>query len=168
MKETWKIIENFTNYEISNLGHVRNIKTGRILKPRIAGNGYYNVMLKSDIDGKFYNCYIHRLVALAFISNPNNYKEVNHKDELKNNNTVENLEWCDRQYNVNYGTAMIRHAEKLSTKVYQYSLDGKFIKIFHSLREAERDLGVAHHHISDVCKGKSKSASGFIWRYDKI
>lgn len=171
MKETWRIIENFTNYEISNLGHVRNIKTGKIRKLQKHRDGYLNIMLKSDIDGKFYSCFIHRLVAKAFIPNHNNYKEVNHKNEDKSCNIVENLEWCNRSYNVNYGTRVLRAAikntnGKKSKKVYQYDLRGNFINEFPSVSEVERVYKL--RNVSEVCRGKRKSAGGFIWRYDKI
>lgn len=114
-KELWKPVVNFEEYyEVSNLGRVRRIKTGRILKPRFryGSNGdddYLRVNLCAN--GKKYTYYIHRLVADAFISNPNECTQINHRDEDKTNNDVSNLEWCDAIYNNNYGTRTIRAIE---------------------------------------------------------
>ena len=110
-KEIWKDIKGFEgHYQVSNFGRVKSIKfrKERILKPANNGCGYLYVNLSKN--GK-YNIYlIHRLVALIFISNPNNLPEINHRDEDKTNNKVENLEWCDRKYNMNYGTRTQRQS----------------------------------------------------------
>lgn len=108
--EIWKDIPNYEGlYQISNLGNVKrvlfvnNITTkpqNKILKPTSNGNGYLIISLHKN--GKRKNYYIHRLVAETFLNNPNNYNEINHKDFNKKNNKVDNLEWCCRQYNVNY------------------------------------------------------------------
>lgn len=102
----WKTIENYPRYQVSDTGKVRNRDTGKILKPTIhhARNrfGYALVYIYSNKKRKCFS--IHRLVASAFIPNPNNYPEVNHKDENSLNNNVTNLEWCSREYNMNYGT----------------------------------------------------------------
>ena len=95
--ERWKKIVGFENYSVSTEGRVRNDKTRRILKPRQRPNGYFIV----ELLGKDF--YIHRLVAIAFIPNPNNYPVVNHKNEVKNDNHVENLEWCTVSYNNTFG-----------------------------------------------------------------
>lgn len=100
-------------YEVSNLGRVRN-KKGEILKQRIkrtSGTCYKSVDLWKD--GKYHKKYIHRLVAEAFIPNPDELPFVNHKDEDGTNNFIDNLEWCTREYNVNYGTAKERRAKKI-------------------------------------------------------
>ena len=110
---------------------------------------------------------IHRLVALAFIPNPDKLPEINHIDENKANNHVTNLEWCDRKYNINYGTVLKRTAEKLtngkcSKKVDQFTLTGEFIRTWPSIIQIRRDLGI---QVCACCRGKLKQAGGFIWRY---
>lgn len=89
-------------YEVSNLGNVKSLRSGRLMKRSLSHFGYEMTTLSKD--GKQKTYLIHRLVALAFIPNPDNLEEINHKDEVKTNNSVENLEWCTRKYNLNYGT----------------------------------------------------------------
>ena len=101
MSETWKVIHLNTNYEVSNLGRVRN-KKGLLLKPQKTEKGYLRVDLSKDGKTKHYK--VHRLVASAFIPNKNNLPQINHKDENKQNNRVDNLEWCDNWYNSHYGS----------------------------------------------------------------
>lgn len=114
-KEIWKPVVNFESlYEVSNLGRVYSIRTDKILKPRIHdshknGDGYHRVHL--CVNGKKYDYFVHRLVAEAFIPNPYGYTQINHRDEDKTNNDVSNLEWCDCNYNCNYGTRNIRIKE---------------------------------------------------------
>ena len=108
--EEWKIIERFNNYEVSNLGRVRNIKKNKLMTISKKPNGYCVVKLSKDNVAK--ECKIHRLVAIAFIPNPENLPMVNHIDEDKTNNHVENLEWCTPQYNNTYGTRCIRQQKK--------------------------------------------------------
>ena len=103
MIEEWRPIVGFEGlYEVSNTGQVRNCR-GKLLRPGLNHNGYLKCVLCKN--GKAKTIYIHRLVAQAFISNPDNLPEINHKDEDKTNNRVDNLEFCDRKYNVNYGCA---------------------------------------------------------------
>lgn len=101
MKEEWKEIKGYENkYWISNYGRIKNNK--KIMKPMIATNGYLIACLWKN--NKQRKIIIHRLVAKAFLPNPNNYTDINHKDENKQNNKVENLEWCTHLYNMNYGS----------------------------------------------------------------
>lgn len=158
--EFWKPIIGYEGlYEVSNLGRVKSLNYNNtnqegMLKPSYQSDGYLNITLCKFGKAKRYR--IHRLVAEAFIPNPNNYPEVNHIDENKLNNCVENLEWCDRQYNQDYS---------LSKQVGQYDLNGNLIKVYKSTREAERQTGYLSGVISYCCIGKIRTAYGYIWKY---
>ena len=104
--EKWKNIKDFKNYSISNTGKVKNNKTNKILKPRIKKSGYIEYVLYKN--NKAFYLLAHRLVGTHFVPNPYKFEMINHKDEDKQNNFEENLEWCNRIYNVNYGTAIQR------------------------------------------------------------
>ena len=173
MDEIFKDINGFADYQISSCGTLKSFKKGkeRILIPHIDNRGYLRVALSKD--GKQYTMKVHRLVAQHFIPNPNNLPEVNHKNECKTDNRVENLEWVSHIQNTRYGTRSKRIAEKnrivqrndktKSKVVLQYSLDGEFIKEWQSTNEIKRQLGFGH--ISECCNGKYKQMYGFIWRY---
>lgn len=104
--EIWKTMKEQNNYEVSNKGKIRNKKTKRILKTTISYKGYERFIVYINKKPKCF--YIHRVVANNFIENPNNYKEINHKNENKLDNSVNNLEYCDTKYNCNYGTRIRR------------------------------------------------------------
>ena len=169
MEEIWKDIEGYEGlYQVSNVGRVKSLRNNIILKNSIKRNGYESVKLSANNISKEY--YIHRLVANAFISNPNNYLEINHKDEDKANNCADNLEWCTREYNVNYGTGTRRSQlsntnGKCSKPVLQYTLEGIFIKEWKSTMDVQRNLGFDHANISRCCRGKYAYAYGYIWKY---
>lgn len=168
-KEEWRDIEGYIGlYQVSTWGRVKSLnynKTGkeRILKLRDNGRGYLFVSLCKD--GKSKQYYIHRLIACAFIPNPHGYNEINHLDECKSNNFVENLEWCSKSHNVNYGTRNKRMAEKLSLPVIGIDCTTGLILEFPSIREASRQTGTDKSHICACCKGKLKSSGGYIWHY---
>ena len=113
------------------------------------------------LNGKRRTEKVHRLVALAFIENPNNLPQVNHKDENKLNCNVDNLEWCDAKYNCNYGTRNLRASQSNSIQVYCVELD----RIFSSIKEAQEILHIDGHHIGEVCNGKRKTCGGYHWQY---
>ena len=167
--EEWKPIPGYEGlYEVSNYGRVRSFKwssNGKILSPGKDGSGYLFVTLCKD--GKTKLRKIHRLVAEAFIPNPNNFPQVNHMDECKENNYFGNLEWCTHKYNLSYGTRTRRIAENNSKPVVQLDKKGNFISEFESLREASRRTGIASTHICNCCNHKPGhySAGGFIWIY---
>lgn len=178
MKEIWKDIEGWEGlYQVSNLGRVKSLSRHRIvgwadyvskekvLKQSTNNGGYNYVWLHKEGKKKIYK--IHRLVATAFLSNPNNYKCVNHKDENKANNTVENLEFCNHSYNNNYGTRNEKVARKNGRQILQFSLDGVFLKEWDGARIAGKQLNIRHQSIYSNCKGERKSAGGFIWKYKK-
>ena len=165
--EHWKAISGYEGlYEVSDLGRVKSLKYGkeRILKPGSGGDGYLNVALCKDghVKGKL----IHRLVAEAFIPNPNNLETINHKDEVKTNNTVSNLEWMSQRDNNNYGTRNKRARETLSKQVQMFDKKtGELLATFPSTNEAAGVTGIAQGSISKCCNGKIKSAGGYVWRY---
>lgn len=153
-KEIWKEIEGFEGlYEVSTKGNVRNIRSGRILGGYYINQGYKLV----DLKGKPY--LIHRLVALAFIPNPNKFPEVNHKNERKDDNNVDNLEWCTKSYNTNYSS------HKRSCRIKQLTLDGELVKVWGSSHQIEKETGYKATNIIQCCKGKRRSAYGFQWQY---
>ena len=166
MKEIWKDIKDYEGlYQVSNWGRVKSIKFGkeRILKQHInIKGGYYYVCLLKN--GKHKNYYVHRLVAEAFIPNSYNLPQVNHRDENKLNNNVDNLEWCTNEYNHNYGTINERISQSQSKPVLQYDLNGNLIKEWKSVNECGRN-GFNQGDICKCCNGKRKTAKGFIWVY---
>lgn len=185
-KEEWKEIPGYQGlYEISNLGRVKSLERTivyppskfypngrtRVLKekfltPCVDGKGYQFVQL--FINGKFRSKKVHRLVAEAFIPNINNFEQVNHKDENKKNNSVDNLEWCTLIYNVNYGTGKYRKTLKRRIPVMQYDLDGNFIREYESATAATKVLGIKQGNartILQTCRGEYKRMFGYIWKF---
>lgn len=182
MIEIWRDIKDYEGlYQVSNLGRVKSLNyhcsgKERILKPIKDGRGYTFVILHKNRIKKHF--LIHRLVASAFLENPENLPQVNHKDEDKTNNFVGtpeneykdgNLEWCSNEYNINFGTANKRRSEKntngkLSKLVLQYTLDGTFVKEYPSTQECGRN-GFDFRKVSLCCLGKRKSHKGYIWKY---
>lgn len=159
--ETFVKIDGFEKYEVSNLGKVRNIKSGRILKPQLTKKGY----LKHPLYGhdKQKKLFLHRIIAIAFIDNPGKKPQVNHIDENKLNNDLRNLEWCTVRENAIHGTRVKRIAEKQSIKVIQLDLNDNVLNEFESMAQAEQKTGASASHISSCCNGKRKSAGGFKW-----
>ena len=156
----WKDVENFDNYEVNENGEVRHKKKQTILKHSI-DRGYHKVLLrKGSVSLK---TGVHRLVAKAFLPNPNNYKEVNHIDENKENNCVANLEWCDRKQNISHS---IKSQKFKVTPVAQYDNENNLIKIYSSCSEAEKETGIPKTHICKCVLKRYgfKSAGGYIWR----
>ena len=168
MNEEWRDIEEYEGlYQISNLGRVRSLNCRGhkgcigILTPRLDGKGYEMVALYKE--GKARNTKVHRLVAQAFIPNPNNYQQVNHKDENKTNNNVKYLEWCTNVYNHNYGTRNERVGKSLSKKIICITTG----EIFNSMREACRKYNIHTGSMTECCQGKRKTAGGYKWEYFK-
>ena len=179
MEEIWKDIAGYEGkYQVSNLGRVRSLPRtfldvngrrqifkGCVLKRILRKNGYMVVTFYGS--GKFHQMMIHRLVAGAFIPNPNNLPMINHKDEDKTNNHVDNLEWCSAQYNSTYNNIHYRNKEKRRKAVIQMTLDDEFVAEYESVREAERQTGFRNSNISAACRGekKTKQSYGFHWKF---
>lgn len=159
--ETFVKIKGFENYEVSNLGKVRNIKSGRILKPFLHKNGYLTHQLSEHNKRK--TLLLHRIIATAFIDNPDEKPCVNHIDENKLNNDLSNLEWCTERENIIHGTRTKRAAEKCSKKVVKLDLNDNVLNEFESMHQAERETGTSVGDICRCCNGKRKSAGGFKW-----
>lgn len=196
MQEVWKDLERFCNlYQVSNTGKIRSLINNRILKPSIIAyrkeknkDGYKVVNIRKKI------YYIHRLVAEEFIPNPEGKPFINHIDGNKQNNSVENLEWCTNSENIlhAYRIGLVKqkmHKPKCyktkrnnvfderwtEEKYYQpnqkmiVQLDryGNVIKIWDSMKQAGIYLNIKKQNISACCRGKRKTAGGYIWRYKK-
>ena len=178
-KEEWRPIDGYEGlYEVSNLGRVKSLKYGkeRILRPKKC-KGYLKVGLCRN--GKHKILYIHRLVATAFIPNPEGLEQVNHKDENKSNNCVENIEWCSAWYNMHYGTLYERSAaahlnHPAKSKPVEASKYEDFSEIclrFPSAREAGRN-GYCNQCVSKCCRGcyhyeGNNKYKNLYWRYEK-
>lgn len=159
----WRDIGGYTGlYKVSDRGDIFSIRAGRIMSPSKC-NGYLHVSLRKD--GVVLNKLIHRLVAEAFIPNPYALLEINHKDEDRANNVVDNLEWCTRSYNLKYGTAQQRRVAKISKSVKACCYDGACLMEFPDVGTAARATGASQCGILNCCKGKQVTAAGLRWEY---
>ena len=159
--------ESYENYQVSNLGRLMSLNYGRtgkskLMKPIDNSNGYLFVNLCKN--GKRKITTIHRLVAEAFLPNPDNLPEVNHKDENKENNRVDNLEWISPKGNCNHGTRNERVAKTKSKPVLQLSLTGELIREWESTRECGRN-GFNQGAVAACCRGEKPQYKGFIFKY---
>lgn len=174
-------IQGYPDYLIEETGAIFSLKSNKYLKASLMSNGYTTVELFNNLGSK--RLLVHRLVAQAFIPNPNGYPCINHKDEIRNHNHVSNLEWCDYKYNQNYGTCKIRrvmhidyttqerkeiareNGKSASKPVCQLSRSGKILAVYPSGAEATRQLNI--RHINEVCLGRRQSAGGYLWRFSE-
>lgn len=171
LNEEWRDIAGYEGlYKVSSYGRVKSLpvwkryKKGKILKSnKNRKNGYLKITLCKD-GGKISKL-VHRIVIKEFIPNFNNLPQINHKDENKENNRIDNLEWCTSKYNINYGYGKYKHAEHLKRKVLQYDINMNFIKEWDSATEAWRSLTIHKNNIMKCCKKQQKTAGGYIWRY---
>lgn len=174
-------------YEVSDRGDIYSKKSNRILNAWDDGKGYTRVEL-FDKHGNSKQINVHRIVAEAFLPNPDNLPYVNHKDENKANNNVSNLEWCTPKYNTNYGDAIRRRVESAewyyksercraamsavgksrSKPVMQFDIFGNLIAEYPSASEASRATGIHISNIFHSCKGRTKHPSQFIWKYKEV
>lgn len=186
--EIWKPIVGYDGlyewYEVSNFGNVRSLNyrgEGKIkcLKTYITKEGYKFVRLRIN-KNKRKHINVHRLVAQAFIPNPNNLSQVNHKDEDKTNNRVDNLEWCDSKYNINYGNRtkkVIQNPNSVIGKfssehhnakqILQFTKNNEFIKKWDCMMDASRELNISPQNISSCASNRKHciTAGGFKWGY---
>lgn len=178
-QEIWKDVSGYEGlYQVSNLGRVKSLPVHRkvgwadyvskekILKQCKNKYGYLFVCLHKGDTQRVVK--VHRLVALAFIANPNNYRCINHKDEDKSNNNINNLEWCTHSYNNNYGTRNERVMKSSCKKVLQCTKNGDFIAEWNGTRDAQRNTGIHCSDISLACRGIRKTAGGFVWKYKEV
>lgn len=176
MKEIWKLIEKYPHYYVSNLGRVKSdfYNKETILAPRLEWNDRLFVNLY-DRQGKMHSTKIHRLVAEAFIPNPLNLPQVNHKDENLKNNIVSNLEWCTAKYNLTYNNLQKRQHALQKRKIGAFNKDMKLLLYFHSGTEAaefivSKGLSTAFRNaVGNICYAakseKQKMTYGYLWRY---
>ena len=186
MEEIWKNIKGYPNYQVSNMGRVKRLSTGyyrrteKILKPQLQNNGYLHIKLSQKDKTKC--ILVHRLVAQVFIPNPNNLPQVNHINEDKTDNRVENLEWCTQKYNINYGNGISKRVKtnkengtykkigeynsKIRSKsILQFSKDNSFIRKWDCIMDVQRELGYDNKQICSCLKNRQKTAKGFKWVY---
>lgn len=178
MKEVWKDVIGFEEaYQVSNFGRIKrkertdsNNRTHkeRIMSPSMYSNGYMNVELR--MNNKKRRTSVHRLVAEAFIDNPLNLPQINHKDENKANNHVSNLEWCTAQYNIRYkdGVKRRRATAILNLNaVCKYSMEGEFIEKFECATDAAISVNGSCTEILSCCHHRAHSLSykGYMWRF---
>lgn len=161
-KTEWREVKEYTNYEVNQFGEIRHKKRKKVLKPR-SNNSYQYVNFK--INGKNINFAVHRIVANAFIPNPNGYTEVNHKDYDKTNNCVDNLEWVSSSQNKQHAFLKKENKRSRGKAVNQYTKEGIFIKTFDTITDAAEELGCCIAAISNCCLGRTKTSQGFRWSF---
>ena len=171
--EIWKDIEGFEGYyQVSDQGRVRSLDRiiiqsngvkrkcrGQIMINGKDKDGYEVIQLCKN--GTHKRCMVHRLVAEAFIPNPDNKPQINHKDEDKTNNCVDNLEWMTSKENNNYGTKKYREGIAKGKPVRCIETG----EVYYSINEAERQTGIEHQNIGKVCRGLYKTTRGLHWEY---
>ena len=175
--------EDYPSYMINREGQVKSNLTNKILKPARLKTGYICVGLRNE--GKSYTVRLHRLLAKAFIPNPNNKPHVDHINGVRDDNRLENLRWCTNKENQNFELARINNSNALKgrkqseesvektlqksigKKVNQFTLDGSFIRSFNSFNEAARITGIWEASIRNCCIGKHQHAGGYIWKFPK-
>ena len=181
IQEIWKDVVGFEGYyEVSNLGRVRSVERDIFCKNGVVCHYKSRIIKQVEKTCKYkiprlyvnlskesrnYCKTVHRLVALAFIPNPDNLPQVNHKDEDPSNNRVDNLEWCTAQYNHDYGTRNERTSKSLLKPINVYNKNGEYICQYPSIQETAKKLKCDESSITKVCKGKNKYHHDYIFKY---
>ena len=172
--EEWRDIEGYEGlYQVSSEGRVRSVRNQKLMKPKTDKKGYK--VIQFSVNGEKKGFKVNRLVAQAFIENPNNLPCTNHKNCITDDNRVENLEWCDYLYNNHYGNRIEKASGKMvnnpriSKVVYKYTLDGQFVAQYPSANEAQRDMGIRYSKgVSMCCRGINKTYKGYRWSYKPL
>lgn len=183
----WVVCEDYPSYMINREGQVKSNLSNKILKPSRLKTGYICVGLRKH--GKSYTVRLHRLLAKAFIPNPNNKPHIDHINGVRDDNRLENLRWCTNKENQNFELARINNSNALKgkkqskesvekrantlqksigKKVNQFDKDGSFIRSFNSFNEAARITGIWEASIRNCCIGKHQHAGGYIWRFPEV
>lgn len=158
---TGRKINGFENYLVSRDGKIYSSISNKLLELEYAPTGYVKIRLQNN--GKTYIFYVHQLVAKTYISNPNNYDKINHKDFNKHNNTTDNLEWCTDSMNMIHNAV---NKPETSKKVKQINKEtDEVIKVFDSIKEAAASTGSNNTAIIHCCSGKYNTANGYKWTY---
>lgn len=178
--EIWRDIFNYEGcYQVSNFGRVKSLERftndGHHILEKILSQSFTKGYLKVGLskNGKCKTIYVHKLVADAFIPNPNNLPEINHKDENKENNMVDNLERCTYYYNIHYGSAIERgrnkqlNSKKTSKSVVKIGKNNEIIDKYESINEASRQTNINCVNICQCCNKKRKTAGGYKWAFVK-
>lgn len=180
MEEIWKRIDEYPEYEVSTYGNIRSVDRDIVdtwgrkyhlkgkpikLKIQITNNNYKQVMVYISSNRKTHGLIVARLVAKAFIPNPNNYPQVNHKDENSMNNHVDNLEWCTSKYNINYGDYLQRRSKSKNRAIDVFDINNNYIETLPSGKAVAEKYNISRGSISSVCHGNYPSVKNYIFRF---
>lgn len=167
MKEIWIDIQGYEGlYQVSNLGRIKSLTYNKVRKPSITNAGYEHIILSKD--GKTKPHSVHRLVALAFVANPNGYKYVNHKDENKLNNKASNLEWCTAKQNLihsNVIDSLLTASHKTNEKAVLMYKDGVLVGEFDSISKAAQAINSRQQHVTSCLYGKQNTTRGYSFKF---
>lgn len=170
IEEIWRDIPGYPNYMVSDLGRVRNASRNKFIGS-VNTQGYMIADLSHERKNRKF--FIHRLVCQSFLDNPEAKPHVNHKNGIRDDNRLENLEWCTHWENLLHARLILGKARpplsfvpRTDKSILRFTKNGDFIDQFPSLENASKVLGIKGHHISECCRGKRKTCHGYIWKYN--